>query len=316
MKKWIFFPSLFFLLLRGAFFTDYEPAARAAGFANTKTLVLYDASSGDIPDKSRMSFTDFPPGAASLTYVDGETLLDTTPSGNDTLAGWVSSQATTTGFPILDQTTGVQVNFTLQIESEAHANNNRAGFSVILLDQAARGIELSFWENEIWAQNDNNTGGLFTHGEGITFASTNTTDYQLTITGDRYVLTLNSQPLLIGPVRDYSSFSGFPDPYETSNFLFMGDDTTSSQARIRLRFVSIAGTEPVAPTVTDSGTSPSTPPSTASPLPLPSATLIAAPTSTPASRVIDLCPSGWLLGIVMIPGAMMIRKNRTTNTKF
>jgi hypothetical protein len=29
-------------------------------------------------------------------------------------------------------------------------------------------------------------------------------------------------------VRDYTAFSGFPNPYASTNFLFFGDDTTSA----------------------------------------------------------------------------------------
>ena len=315
MKKWIFFPSLFFLILGSGFYSNHLKAARAAAFANPKTLVLYDATSGDIPNKSLMTFTDFPPGTAAITYTEETTLLDTTASGGDTFAGWVSSQATTQGFPILDRTAGVQANFTLQIESETHANNNRAGFSVILLDQNAKGIELSFWENEVWVQSDENTGGLFRHGEGAAFVTPSMTDYQLTIAGDTYNLTANSEPLLTGPVRDYGNFSGFPDPYETPNFLFMGDDTTSSQARVRLRFVSINGTEPVVPTAISTSTSLSTPMPTASPISLPSTTPIPSQTPTPRSRIIEICPFSWLLGIVVFAN-IVIMKNRQRRTKY
>ena len=185
-----------------------------------------------------MDFTDFPPGAASLAYADGVTIMDTSISGTDTFAGWVSGPAITSGFPVLDRAAGVQVNFTLQLESEMHTRIQHAGFNLILLDQNATGIELAFWENEIWAQNDDHTGGMFAHGEGIAFSTTaGLADYQLTMIEDTYTLTANSQVLLSGPVRDYSPFEGFPDPYETPNFLFFGDNSTSAQARpVAIRF--------------------------------------------------------------------------------
>ena len=299
MNKRIIFSSLFlFLILGSAIYSYRVKNAQAASLVDGKTLVLYDAASGDIPSKSLMSFTDFPPGAASLTYSDNAALMDTTISGSDAFAGWVSSQATTSGFPTFDRTMGVQVNFSMQVNSETHANNNRAGFSVIILDQDAKGIELAFWENEIWAQGDDNAGGLFQHGEGIAFATTSLTDYQVTLAGETYTVTANSELLLSGPLRDYSTFEGFPDPYETPNFLFMGDDTTSSQARVRLRFVSVTGTELIVPTATTASTSTNTPLPLASPTPLPSATPV--PSPTPTGRGVELCPSGWLIGAVMI----------------
>ena len=313
MKKWIFFPSLFSLILGSGFYSNHLHDSQAV-LVDAKTLVLYDATSRDIPNKSLMIFTDFPPGSASLGYTEDVTVLDTTASGSDTFAGWVSSQATIQGFPILDRTAGVQVTFTLQIESETHANNNRAGFSMIVLDQDAKGIELSFWENAIWAQGDENTGGLFRHGEGTTFVTTSMVDYQLTIAGDIYTLTANSEPILTGPVRNYRSFNGFPDPYETPNFLFMGDDTTSSQARIRLRFVSITGIEPAIPTASYTGTSPSTPIPTASPVPSPSTTPIPSPTPTPTRRVIEFCPFSWVFGIARFAN-IMVKRNRQRQAK-
>ena len=285
-------------LLSGLFILSFTSAAYSyhpALFSDGKTLVLYDAASGDIPNTLVMSFTDFPPGVALPTFSEGATVVDTTISGTDTYAGWVAGEVTTSGFPILDRTVGARVNFTLQVDSEAHTNNDRAGFSVIILDKAAKGIELSFWENEIWVKSDDGTGGIFKHGEGIAFATSALTDYQVLFMGDTYTLTANAEPLLAGPLRDYSAFAGFPDPYETPNFLFFGDNTTSAQARVRLRFVSVTGTEPVVPTSTGAI---SLPTASSTPQPQPSAT--PDPALPPSKPVFELCPSGWLVGVLVI----------------
>ena len=256
-----------------------------------------------------MNFTDFPPGTASPIYSNGVTVVDTTISGLGTYAGWTSIGATTPSFPILDRPAGFKVDFTLQIENESHRNNDRSGFSLIILSEDARGIELAFWENEIWAQSDSNTGGLFKHGEGVTFpTNTDLIEYQLTVTGDTYTLTANSQSVLSGPVRDYSEFDGFPDPYETPNFLFLGDNTTSAQARVQLSFVSITGTEPVIPTGTSSSTSPGSSLPADLPTPLPSVTLI--PSPTPPRKVPEVCPSSGLFMAVMITSAIMLKHIR------
>lgn len=280
-------------------------SVQAASFVGEKTLVLYDADSGSIPDSSMIGFTAFPPDGASIRYEDGSTVLDTTLAGTDTYAGWLAGTATTTGFPILDSSIGFRVNFTLQVDSELHESNHRSGFSIILLDQNARGIEMGIWQHEIWVQNDDISGGLFTHGEGVAFATTSgMLEYEIYSSGDQYTLIANSQPLLSGPLRDYSAFEGFPDPYETSNFLFLGDDTTSAQARIRLRFLSVTGTEPVLPTsaVTSTVLLQPTVPSPAFP------TDTAFPTPVPANPTVDLCPSGWLLMVVMIGSILTINK--------
>ncbi|MCI0552452.1 MAG: hypothetical protein L0287_15995 [Anaerolineae bacterium] len=247
------FPLLCLILIVGILFSFNLKRANAIAQVNGKTLVLYDAVSGTIPATQFMNFIDFPPGAATPTYENSATVLNTTTSGSETYAGWVSNGGSTPGFPLLDRATGFQVNFSVQVENESHSNNNRAGFIMIILGKDARGIELAFWENELWVQNDDIKGGLFTHGEGAIFNPTvSLIDYQLTIANDTYTLTANGASILTGPLRDYSNFEGFPDPYQTPNFLFIGDNTTSAQARIRLGYVSVTGTEPISPTDTPS----------------------------------------------------------------
>src|ERR1043165_3165562 len=171
--------AMLLFILGRIFYSSQLLDTRPTSFVDGKTLILYDAASGNIPDAALLPFTAFPSDAASIRYLDGVTVMDSTLSGKDTYAGWLVSQATIAGFPVLDRSTGIQLNFTMQIESEMHTSRNRSGFSVIILDREAKGIELSFWENEIWAQNDDQTGGLFKHGEGVAFqTNTSLTDYQ------------------------------------------------------------------------------------------------------------------------------------------
>lgn len=313
MKR--FFAGLF-LMLGTVFYLPHFLEKQSTSFADGKTLILYDAASGDIPASSLLPFTAFPSDAASLHYSDGVTIMDSTVSGNDGYAGWIASQATSAGFPILDRATGIRLNLTMQVESETHNSKNRSGFSLILLDKDAKGIELSFWENEIWAQNDDQTGGLFKHGEGVPFQTHQSlTDYQLTIVGETYNLSANSQPILSGPIRDYSKFDGFPDPYETPNFLFFGDDTTSSQSRVKLRFISVTGNEPAITTATQTGIRADTPLPIASGTPLPTATSIPLPSPTPTGREVGLCPSSWILGALVIASTITIKRSRHGRTK-
>lgn len=280
-----------FLILGTVLFFHPLADASAAPLAAGKTLVLYDSASGAIPGAPLMHFTDFPPGAAVPVFSDDVAILDTSRSAKDTYAGWASTEATTPGSPILERTAGFQVDFILQVENESHSRNNRSGFSLIVLGEDARGIELAFWENEIWAQSDSGTGGLFRHGEGVVFPTTNdTVRYRLTVTGDNYALAANDESILTGPVRDYSDFDGFPDPYQTPNFLFLGDNTTSAQARVWLRFVSVTGTEPVMPTSTSISTR--TPQPVASATPPPSLTPV--PSPTPIGGGFELCATGAL----------------------
>ena len=311
MNKKRSFSHLGLFLILGAALSFFNlPGVIAASTANEKTLVLYDATSGTIPSAPLMNFVDVPPGKVLPIYSEGVTMMDTTTSGRNTYAGWIANGAAIPGFPILDQTMGYRVNFALQVENESHTNNDRAGFSIIILGADAKGIELAFWRNEIWVQGDENTGGLFKHGEEVTFpTNTALTDYQLTILDDTYTLSANAKPILTGPLRDYSKFEGFPDPYETPNFLFFGDDTTSAGARVRLGSVSITGTEPLIPTAAITSTALSTPSPvpTDSPMPPPSVTPL--PPPTPTSKGIGFCPSSGFL-VLMIATIAMKRIGR------
>lgn len=300
--KWTILFALGFLLgLSSVVFSDTRYNANSASPANAETLVLYDAASGTLPGSPLMNFTDFPPDSAPAVYDGGATVLDTTTSGRETYAGWTSYGATAAGFPLLDRTAGFQMDFTVQVESESHRNNNRAGFNVILLGADARGIELAFWEDEIWAQSDDRSGGLFQHGEGVAFATTaGLVDYRLTVLGDIYTLSAYTVPVLSGPVRDYSPFDGFPDPYESPNFLFLGDNTTSAQARVRLGFVSVTGGQLATPTAIPTITSTSSPLPVASSTSTPSATPL--PTPAPSENVPRLCAPGW----IVLPGLIIL----------
>lgn len=301
-------PAVCLVLILGSAHSTFDlKGIRIAQAVNTTTLILYDAASGTIPSAPLMSFTDFPPGIALPTYSDGSTSMDTIASSNDTYAGWIATGSTTPGFPILDRTVGFQVNIAVQVENESHTSNHRAGFNLIILSQDARGIELAFWPNQIWVQSDDNTGGLFRHGEGVAFeTSTDLIDYQITILDNTYTLTANSQPVLTGPLRDYSKFDGFPDPYETPNLLFLGDNTTSAGSRVRLRFVSITGTEPVVPTATSTNISNSTPTLFPADSPTPPPSVTPLPSPTPENIGTEFCPSGGFL--IMMIATMVIRR--------
>jgi hypothetical protein len=79
---------------------------------------------------------------------------------------------------------GYTLTFAIQVEAEGHGNNNRAGFSVIVLSDDKKGIEMAFWEDEIWVQEDdlNDPGDLFTHAEGVPYSTTTgLTTYNLAI---------------------------------------------------------------------------------------------------------------------------------------
>lgn len=233
--------SLVFLCLLGLNLLPVtESYARSYGFAAAKqvpmaaiTKVFYDgALNTGLPATQNFSYISNL-GTSVQSFANGVTTLDTTSNISDH-AGYFGS-----GVPILDPTTGFSIRFTVQLISETHNSTDRAGFSIIVLDNNVKGIELGFWTNQIWAQNDPSTGGIFTHGEGKVFNTTSRlTPYDLTFLGNNYYLSSNGVALLSGTIRDYSS-NLF---YQTPNYLFLGDDTTSAQAVINFSY---AATGPI-----------------------------------------------------------------------
>ncbi|MBD1927824.1 DUF4347 domain-containing protein [Trichocoleus sp. FACHB-90] len=228
------------------------------------SVIKYDGSLNTTPNAQ--GFTYIPFGSATQSASGGATTLDTTTTPN-TYAGYFANSV-----PTLNRTTGYTVNFTAQVLSENHTTSgtadkngdgiaDRAGFSIIVLSSDKKGIELGFWDNEIWAQEDGTTQAnpgtnpsasnnqlLFTHAEGATFnTTTGLIPYQLTVLGDTYTLSTGGTTILSGKLRDYTAFTGTPNPYNTGNLIFLGDDTTSASAKVKLSNVSVTTNSSFAP---------------------------------------------------------------------
>ncbi len=211
----------------------------------TFSRLLYDGSLGGTADTQGMVYLTSPSALATQSFGDGSTTLDTMQRKND-YAGYFAKPELV---PILDRAAGFRLSFNLQLIDEAHAGSDtngdglddRAGLSVIILGNDRRGIELGFWQDQVWAQEGGPDSSLFTHAEGASFKTTQRTAYDLVVTGDSYRLLADDAPILGGPLRDYTAFSGVPDPYETPNFIFIGDDTGSAQARTQLWSVTVVG---------------------------------------------------------------------------
>jgi hypothetical protein len=208
------------------------------------------------------------PGANATVLYDGSSLpmaqgwIAFVPVGGETQGGGYVNLNTGPSFqtqagygrgdPTLDSSAGFRLDFTAQLVSEDHGSNpDRAGFSVVVTDQAMHGIELAFWKDAIWAQDLN-----FVHGDEIAFDTTAVTNYSLTVTGSRYSLVASngaSTELLSGDTVFYDA-DGLPFPfqnvpYRTASVLFFGDDTTSASASFNLAYVGLTPV-PEASTVT------------------------------------------------------------------
>lgn len=207
--------------------------ARAA-VAPQATTVLYDGALGTLPGAQGLYFDDVPSGCAVQTLNGGATDLITTVSDSNLCYAGYSNVPST---PLtLDRSAGYNLIVTVQVITETHVNPNRAGFSVIAISSDTMGIELSFWTDRVWAQ----SGADFTQAEGVTLPTTSLITYSLTVDNDRYTLVADGALLLSGPLRDYTGFTpppGLPDPYETPNFVFLGDNSASARGQVRLAYV-------------------------------------------------------------------------------
>jgi len=200
--------------------------------------LLYDADSGVLPDPNwGWSFLSVGSGT-ERGMLAGSTFLDTTASEDPGRAGYSMSVASG-----LDSATGFILDFSLRLTSESHgSNNNRSGFSIIVLDSNNSGVELSFWTDEVWAKN---ADAAFSHAEGVPINTDSfERTYRLTFLGAQYTLTSAGAPTLPGTLRDnYAQFVGFPYnvvPYGQSNYIFFGDNTSSAAANFELSSITLA----------------------------------------------------------------------------
>jgi hypothetical protein len=227
------------LLLSAVFSTLWAASASA------QTVNLYVGSGSQTPQSQ--GWLNYIPtsGSAVTTSAAGATTLDTTGgTGNSIMAGYFNYNTFLNAFqnplfPTLNTSSGFTVNFSVQVNSESHSSNDRAGFSVIALGSDHTGVELGFWTGNVWAQTDS---PLFMHGEDAAFnTSSSSHDYSLHIQGSTYTLSADGSQILTGATKNYSSFGL---PYTLPSFLFLGDDTSSAAASETFTAVSVSVPEP------------------------------------------------------------------------
>ncbi|NJL10826.1 MAG: hypothetical protein HC908_13460 [Calothrix sp. SM1_7_51] len=229
-------------------------------------VVLYNGASETLPTTTSL------PNAKGWIY-NGTPGATINTSGGQTNLNTTFNPAVQAGFANitqnLDNTKGYTISFTAQVLAEsrtATANKNndgkddRAGFSVLVVSSDnTKAIELEFWENRIWAQEDgtnqtnpalepddapnSNFRTLFTQAEFVTYDTKNqASNYELAVQGNYYTLSANGTVILSGRMRNYTAFNKLPNntnPYRRSNNIFFGDTTPSAQANINLAKVSI-----------------------------------------------------------------------------
>ena len=214
-------------------------AVALACCAGSHAAVLYDGSTGDTPDEQNWFYN---PGASDQANTSTFTTFDSTDPITDR-AGYTSILHPL--MPDMNRGVGFVVRFTVRIVSESHSIDHRAGFSVIVISEDLEGVELAFWEGEIWAQQDGDPLFQRDENESVPFDTTDSlTQYELSVLGDNYTLSAPGMTDLTGEVKNYTAFDyiaeGLPaNPYAIPSFLFFGDDTSSAEAVVELSFIEV-----------------------------------------------------------------------------
>jgi hypothetical protein len=212
------------------------------GDSYAESITLYDGALGTTPDKQGWLYITDPlppplgPGSCAMQSASGNvTNLDTTCNMGHSAGYFTKVLVPPYSHPLvpeLHRSSGFTLSFEVHLVNESHNHNDRSGLSVLVITHDLKGIELGVWADEIWAQADT---PLFTHGEGAPFETTRgVTRYDLAVLGDDYYLSADGLAILNGPLRDYTAFG---KPYDIPDFLFLGDDTSSASASIRLASV-------------------------------------------------------------------------------
>lgn len=163
--------------------------------------------------------------SATQVVIGGGINLDTTDVQSES-AGYFSSAplfGEHPSMPVLDRVIGFTIMFEVKIVGESHSSTDRVGFSMIVTSEDLIGLELGFWRDEIWTQNDN---PLFTHAEGVSFDTTGSLiRYDLTVLNSGYTLFADGSPIFIisyvttplSPIRYLTSLT----KHRGSSFLAM-----------------------------------------------------------------------------------------------
>lgn len=205
----------------------------ASGTAQAATVTLYDAALGTLPESQSWTYVAI--GSVARAVSNGVLNFSTdTIAGNTTYAGWGRTDQT------LDTSKGYDLAIRLQLTSENHANNNRAGFSLLAVgSDPKQSLELAFWQDEVWAYAFQN--GAFVHGSGYAINTTEAArTYTLSVRNGNFSLLVDgAATTLSGALVDYTPATPFIDPYEVPNTIFFGDDTSSARANLAIQNVKV-----------------------------------------------------------------------------
>ncbi len=238
--------------------------ALMSSFTQATDTILYDGETGftrfpyaglGASDVRWLGYGEIPlKFGFSATGVGTPSLNTDLGSGNKGYAGYSSYTLTASfkpelilvnsDFPILDRFTGFSVAFNVAVTDES-SNANRAGFSVLVISDDGKGIELGFKQEEssdrIFAQSED-----FTEAEEVNIDISAMTHYVLTVQNDSYTLVADATDILTGELRHYNfnpnaSSPALPfNPYTSPYFVFFGDNTDQAHATFTLGTISIS----------------------------------------------------------------------------
>lgn len=189
-------------------------------------------------------------GGVTLAPGASGTVLNSIPFTNTAQAGFNISNGGSYNnalMPVISATTGYTIRFQVAVTAEQHNDRNtvgnpndddRAGFSIIAVSSDnSKAIELGFFTDLIFAQNSNFVG----RAEQAAFNTTSLTTYDLTVQGNGYTLASGGNTLLTGSLHAYNLNGNVINDaiYSQTNWIFLGDDTTSAAANAQIAYVEI-----------------------------------------------------------------------------
>jgi Bacterial pre-peptidase C-terminal domain len=152
----------------------------------------------------------------------------------------------------LDRNAGFSIRFQIKLNSESHGGDingdniaDHAGFNLTAVTQDMAGIEIGFWNNEIWAKDITSASGspLMTHStvERAMRDTTALTNYELSVLGDTYQLFADGSAILKGKLKDYSALGGV---YSFPDYLFFGDNSGYAMANTDIQSIYVTTVAP------------------------------------------------------------------------
>jgi hypothetical protein len=195
------------------------------------TQVLYDASKGSNPDKQGWTYlSNFFGQSQAERFTENSVHRFNTMQNIAEMAGYFGTNHP--GIGTLDRQGGFSIRIHLRMLDDVNTSENRAGFSVIALSDDLLGVEVVFRMDTIWVYTEN-----FDIAELSGFdTATGFREYGISVHNNNYEVTAGNEPVLSGLLRDYS---GFGTPYNISNFVFFGDNTSRSGADVEITRITL-----------------------------------------------------------------------------